>query len=73
MATLADWDLKAITLISLWAAILGLFINFFVLGQPDSPVGMWVAVLGGFGLVYVWHVYVLDDETPERVDTSEWE
>lgn len=69
--SLADWDVSAIVLISLWSAILGLFINFFVLGQPDSAVGLWVAVLGGFGLVYVWHMYFLDSEAPEPVDTSE--
>lgn len=71
--TLADWDLSAIFMISVWSAILGLFINFYVLGQPDSAVGMWIAVLGGFGLVYVWHTYFLGSETPESIDTSDWE
>ena len=71
--SLADWDLTAVVLISVWAAILGLFINFFVLGRPDSAVGLWVAVLGGFGLVYAWHVWWTDSATPEQVDASEWE
>lgn len=67
--SLADWNLRVITIASVWGALVGLLFNYAIFADPGNPIGLWIAVLLGFGAVYYWHTRMQDGTDPE----TEWD
>lgn len=63
--SLADWNLRVITIASVWGALVGLLFNYAVFADPGNPVGLWIAVLLGFGAVYYYHTRMQEGPTED--------
>ena len=52
---LVDWKHRIIAVALLWGALVGLLFDYAVFTDPGDRVGLWIAVLPGFGAVPTSH------------------